>query len=130
MRSYIYPSFIIEIEFFLFSHYYSQKYQEDQHLKHVHNFLPKYLVTKKTNKLNINKTDPLLYFVGCRQIGLALGPSITLFLEPLNFTMFGLPVTVNNAPGLLMASLWFIMLIVTIFFFHDLAATIVSGNQL
>jgi len=88
------------------------------------------LVTKKTNKLNKNKTDPFFYFVGCRQIGLVLGPSITLFLEPLNFTMFGLPVTVNNAPGLLMASLWFIMLIVTIFFFHDLAATIVSGNQL
>jgi hypothetical protein len=44
--------------------------------------------------------------------------------------MFGLPVTVYNAPGLLMAMLWFIAGIVTIFFYHDLPVTIVGGNQL
>jgi hypothetical protein len=40
--------------------------------------------------------------------------------------MLGLSVTVYNAPGLLMAILWFILGIITIFFFHDLPATIVS----
>jgi len=65
-----------------------------------------------------------------RQIGLVLGPSVTIFLEPINFTMSSLTVTVYNAPGLLMAILWFIEGIVTICFFHDLPATIVSLNQL
>jgi ceroid-lipofuscinosis MFS transporter 7 len=64
--------------------------------------------------------------LGCRQIGLFLGPCFTIFFKNFNFELFGLVVTMYNAPGLLMAILWVTVGILTIFFFYDSPVTIVS----
>ena len=44
----------------------------------------------------------------------------------MNFTLFGIPVTMYNSPGLLMAILWIILAVLTVFFFFDLPLSVVS----
>lgn len=66
---------------------------------------------------------------GCRQIGLLLGPCVTILLKQMHFTFLGLPVTMYNSPGLLMAILWIILGILTIFFFFDLPVTVVRERS-
>lgn len=63
----------------------------------------------------------LLVHLACRQIGLLLGPCFTILLKQLNFSLLGIPVTMHNSPGLLMAILWIILGVLTVFFFFDLS---------
>ncbi|CAF1006581.1 unnamed protein product [Rotaria sordida] len=70
------------------------------------------------------RTQLLAKILACRQIGLFVGPCFTLICGHMNFTLFGLNVTIYNSPGLLMAILWIITLILTIFFFFDAPKTI------
>ncbi|CAF0995124.1 unnamed protein product [Adineta ricciae] len=65
------------------------------------------------------RTQLFAKILGCRQIGLFLGPCFTVLLKQFDFKLFGLPVTVQNAPGLLMAILWFIVILLTMCFFYD-----------
>jgi ceroid-lipofuscinosis MFS transporter 7 len=69
---------------------------------------------------------PFLAVIGCRQIGLLLGPCFTILLKQMDFTLLGIHVTMHNSPGLLMAILWIILAILTVFFFFDLPLSIVS----
>ncbi|CAF3969269.1 unnamed protein product [Rotaria sp. Silwood2] len=49
----------------------------------------------------------------------------------MNFVLFGIPVTMYNSPGLLMAILWFILAILTLFFFFDLTlSSVILTNPL
>lgn len=66
------------------------------------------------------------FILGCRQIGLLLGPCFTILLKQMNFNLLGIPVTMHNSPGLLMAILWIVLAILTIFFFFDLPQTMVK----
>jgi len=66
------------------------------------------------------RTQLLSKILGCRQIGLLLGPCFTILLKQMNFKLFGIHVTMYNSPGLLMAILWIILAILTLFFFFDL----------
>ena len=81
----------------------------------------KYLVNKIECKEIID-----FVFLGCRQVGLFLGPCFTIFLKQLNFDIFGLPVNVHNSPGLLMAILWIILILLTLCLFFDSPIRIVS----
>ena len=58
--------------------------------------------------------------IGCRQIGLLLGPCFTILLKQMKFSLFGIEVTMYNSPGLLMAILWIILAVLAFFFFVDL----------
>ena len=71
----------------------------------------------------------LFDILGCRQIGLFLGPCFTVLLKQFDFKLFGLPVTMYNAPGLLMATLWFIVILLTMCFFYDAPIRVVSSNK-
>jgi len=44
----------------------------------------------------------------------------------MDFKLFGIPVTMHNSPGLLMAILWILLAILTLFFFFDLPLSVVS----
>lgn len=66
------------------------------------------------------RTQLLSKVLACRQIGLLLGPCFTILLKQMDFTFLGLNVTMYNAPGLLMALLWTILIVLTFFFFVDL----------
>ncbi|CAF1086759.1 unnamed protein product [Rotaria sp. Silwood1] len=74
-----------------------------------------------------NRTQLLSKILGCRQIGLLLGPCFTILLKQMNFVLFGIRVTMYNSPGLLMAILWLILAILTLFFFFDLPLS--SGDH-
>ncbi|UJR09038.1 hypothetical protein I4U23_013287 [Adineta vaga] len=65
------------------------------------------------------RTQLFAKILGCRQIGLFLGPCFTIFIKQLNFDLFNLHVTMYNAPGLFMATLWFIVILLTLCFFCD-----------
>ncbi|CAF2519633.1 unnamed protein product [Rotaria sp. Silwood2] len=65
------------------------------------------------------RTQLLAKILACRQIGLFVGPCFTIICRKMNFKLLGLHVTLYNSPGLLMAILWTITLILTIFFFFD-----------
>ncbi len=68
-------------------------------------------------------------FIGCRQIGLLLGPCFTILLKEMDFTLIGIHVTMHNSPGLLMAILWIILAILSFFFFYDLPLSVVSFKK-
>ncbi|CAF3909842.1 unnamed protein product [Rotaria magnacalcarata] len=68
--------------------------------------------------------------VGCRQIGLLVGPCFTIFFKQMKFNLLGINVTMHNAPGLLMAILWAILALLTVFFFFDLPTTTVNHKSI
>ncbi|CAF1259720.1 unnamed protein product [Rotaria sp. Silwood1] len=70
------------------------------------------------------RTQLLAKILACRQIGLFAGPCFTLICRKMDFKILGFHVTVYNSPGLLMAFLWTITLILTIFFFFDIPRAI------
>jgi hypothetical protein len=47
----------------------------------------------------------------------------------MNFSFYGIPVTMHNSPGLLMAFLWIILAILTLCFFFDLPVKIISNKK-
>lgn len=111
--------------FRLFSHPYWPKSLDDQHRKHVHSSCRKSLVRRA--KQGKDDLSAWLTRVGCRQIGLLLGPCFTILLKQLDFTFLGLNVTMYNSPGLLMAVLWIILAFLTTFFFFDLPSSTVRS---
>ena len=54
-----------------------------------------------------------------RQLGLMFGPAFNLFLRKTNFMLFGFPVNRLSSPGLFMAILWIVFLIIIAIFYHD-----------
>ncbi|CAF1329453.1 unnamed protein product [Rotaria magnacalcarata] len=77
-----------------------------------------------------NRTQLLSKILGCRQIGLLVGPCFTIFFKQMKFNLLGINVTMHNAPGLLMAILWAILALLTVFFFFDLPTTTVNHKSI
>ncbi|CAF3126032.1 unnamed protein product [Rotaria socialis] len=75
------------------------------------------------------RTQLLSKILGCRQIGLLVGPCFTIFFKHMKFNLLGINVTMHNAPGLLMAILWAILALLTVFFFFDLPTTTINHNS-
>lgn len=71
----------------------------------------------------------MIPIIGCRQIGLLVGPCFTILLKHMKFIFLGVQVTVHNSPGLLMAILWIILAFLTVFFFFDLPTSTVSFDD-
>lgn len=65
------------------------------------------------------RTQLLGKILGCRQIGLFLGPCFTVILKYFDFNFMGVHVTIYNGPGLIMTVFWIIQVILTVFLFFD-----------
>ncbi|CAF1337630.1 unnamed protein product [Adineta steineri] len=76
------------------------------------------------------RTQLFAKVLGCRQVGLFFGPCFTIFIKQLNFKLFGLQVTMYNAPGLLMAVLWVVVILLTLCFFYDSPIAITDPKSL
>ncbi|CAF0880778.1 unnamed protein product [Adineta steineri] len=76
------------------------------------------------------RTQLLSKILACRQIGLLLGPCMTILLKQMNFKLLGIQVTMHNSPGLIMAILWIILAFLTVFFFFDLPLSATDRKSL
>ncbi|CAF0773187.1 unnamed protein product [Adineta steineri] len=89
------------------------------------------LLAELTRRSTPETRTPLFAKVlGCRQVGLFFGPCFTIFIKQLNFKLFGLQVTMYNAPGLLMAVLWVVVILLTLCFFYDSPMAITDPKSL
>ncbi|UJR37173.1 hypothetical protein I4U23_029882 [Adineta vaga] len=75
------------------------------------------------------RTQLLAKILACRQIGLLLGPCFTILFKQMKFTFLGIEVTMYNSPGLLMAILWIILIVLTLFFFSDLPLSVTDRKS-
>ena len=77
-------------------------------------------VTQGTN--NKNRARAFLYFEGLYSVGTAFGPVLGSFIT-FDLDIFGLEINAGNSPGLILATIWFLMLILTVFLPSDLTKT-------
>jgi MFS family permease len=81
-----------------------------------------------------NRAQAFLYFEGLYTLGTACGPVIGSFFT-FNFDVLGLEMNAGNSPGLILATIWFLMIIFTMFLPRELAskstdlANEESGNE-
>ncbi|UJR30895.1 hypothetical protein I4U23_018405 [Adineta vaga] len=66
-----------------------------------------------------DRTKAISIILGCRQLGLLIGPCFTLLIRLMNFHIGSIRVYNLNGPGFLMATIWIILVIVCWFCFHD-----------
>ncbi len=74
-------------------------------------------VTKGTNSQN--RARAFLYFEGIYSIGTACGPILGSLIT-FDLDIFGLEINAGNSPGLILATIWFLMVIITVFLPSDL----------
>ncbi|CAF1235078.1 unnamed protein product [Adineta ricciae] len=65
------------------------------------------------------RTKAISIILGCRQLGLLIGPCFTLLIRLMNFHIGSVRVYNLNGPGFLMAIIWLILVIVCWSCFHD-----------
>ncbi|CAB3998326.1 major facilitator superfamily domain-containing 8-like [Paramuricea clavata] len=83
-------------------------------------------VTKCTT--NENRAKTFLYFEGLYSIGEVCGPAIGSLLI-FNFNILGWKVNAGNSPGVILAIIWLLLLILTMFLPSDLAEGYEAENQ-
>ncbi|CAF1197478.1 unnamed protein product [Rotaria sordida] len=66
-----------------------------------------------------DRTKAISIILGCRQVGLLIGPCFTLIVRMMNFHIGSIHVHNYNGPGFLMVSIWSILHIVCWFCFYD-----------
>ncbi len=74
-------------------------------------------VTQGTNKKN--RVRAFLYFEALFSVGTAFGPVVGSFIT-FNLDIFGMEINAGNSPAVVLASIWFIMLILTVLLPSDL----------
>ena len=75
------------------------------------------VVTKGTT--NENRARAFLYFEGLYSLGAIFGPSIGSILV-FNVNIFGWPIDEGNSPAFLLATMWFLLIILSMFLPSDL----------
>ncbi|CAF0940031.1 unnamed protein product [Rotaria sp. Silwood1] len=65
------------------------------------------------------RTKAISIILGCRQLGLLIGPCFTLLIRLMNFRIGPVHVYNLNGPGFLMATIWLVLVIVCWFCFYD-----------
>ena len=70
------------------------------------------LVTQGTNSKN--RAQAFLYFEGLYTVGTACGPVLGSFFA-FNFDILGLEINAGNFPGLILTTIWFLMIVFTVF---------------
>ncbi|CAF1237531.1 unnamed protein product [Rotaria magnacalcarata] len=65
------------------------------------------------------RTKAISVILGCRQLGLLIGPCFTLLVRLMNFRIGSVHVHNLNGPGFLMATIWLILVVVCWLCYHD-----------
>lgn len=74
-----------------------------------------------------DRTKAIAIILGCRQLGLLIGPCFTLLVRMMDFHIGSIHVHNLNGPGFLMASIWFILQIVCWLCFYDRTPSTTTG---
>ncbi|UJR15724.1 hypothetical protein I4U23_002659 [Adineta vaga] len=74
-----------------------------------------------------DRTKAIAIILGCRQLGLLVGPCFTLLVRKMDFYIGNVHVNNLNGPGFLMASIWLILHIVCWFCFYDRTPSTTTG---
>ncbi|CAF0906004.1 unnamed protein product [Adineta ricciae] len=74
-----------------------------------------------------DRTKAIAIILGCRQLGLLVGPCFTLLVRKMDFYIGTIHINRLNGPGFLMASIWLILHIVCWFCFYDRTPSTTTG---
>ncbi|CAF0927002.1 unnamed protein product [Didymodactylos carnosus] len=75
----------------------------------------------------VDRTKAISIILGCRQLGLLVGPCFTLVIRSMNFNIGSVNVNRYNGPGFLMAVVWFFLQIICWSCFYDRQPETTSG---
>ncbi|CAF0774850.1 unnamed protein product [Adineta steineri] len=75
-----------------------------------------------------DRTKAISIILGCRQLGLLIGPCFTLLISLMNFNIGPVHVYNLNGPGFLMATIWLILIVVCWFCFYDRTTNPISSS--
>ncbi|CAF4140160.1 unnamed protein product [Rotaria socialis] len=74
-----------------------------------------------------DRTKAISIILGCRQLGLLIGPCFTLLVSKMNFHIGSVHVNHYNGPGFLMACIWVTLHIACWFCFYDRTPSTTTG---
>ncbi|CAF0748194.1 unnamed protein product, partial [Didymodactylos carnosus] len=75
----------------------------------------------------VDRTKAISIILGCRQLGLLVGPCFALIIRSMSFNIGSVNVNQYNGPGFLMAVVWFFLQIICWFCFYDRQPETTSG---